>query len=135
MQPSENDYGDYGKLCQNSVSCGHSTIKRLLMVLCFVSFFIIILKEGIISEAIWKKVWLKVYLYNIFPNKNPFWLGGNLFWFGCFIYLFYNQGLFVQSFPITLNSDIWVVWKMKAGRSSWRKRNLHRSLDTKLQLL
>lgn len=27
----------------------------LLMVLCFVSFFIIILKEAIISEVIWKK--------------------------------------------------------------------------------
>lgn len=29
--------------------------ERLLMVLCFVSFFIFILKEAIISEVIWKK--------------------------------------------------------------------------------
>lgn len=71
---------------------------------------------------------------SIFPNNDAFWIGASPVCLDV-LFIYFTTRDFVQSFPITLNSDTWAVWKMKAGRSSWRKRNLHRSLETKLQLL
>lgn len=43
--------------------------KPLLMVLCFISFSIIILKEAIIAEVIWKYL---IKTMSIFLNNDPF---------------------------------------------------------------